>query len=245
MIPKIIHYCWFGGNEKNQKVMKCINSWKTYLPDYTLVEWNENNCNINILPYVKQAYDNGKYAFVSDYFRLKALYEVGGIYFDTDYELIDSIKNILEEGNKLITGMESMNDALTAVIAAEPANPLIKELMDSYSSKVFLGNNGEMDLTPINKGFSAILKKNGINIGNNRLQKTESGIVFYPVDVLCGFDVENWHEKTTENTVGIHHMDMSWGTPQMKRHLKLIHSLQGLLGYRLYDKIKKITGTIR
>ena len=239
MIPKIVHYCWFGGKEKSKNVQKCIDSWRTFLPDYRLMEWNEGNCCIDVIPYVRQAYNNNKYAFVSDYFRLKALFELGGVYFDTDYEIVRPMDEILNEGSSLITGMESINNALTAFIASEPFNPTIKELMDSYLDRSFLFDNGDMDLTPINKEFSALLKKNGVDISDNRLQKLESGIIFYPINILCGFDVDNWHELVDENTVGVHHMGTSWATPQMKRHILIIHSIQTLLGYEIYDNVRK------
>ena len=177
MIPKIVHYCWFGGKEKSKNVQKCIDSWRVFLPDYSLIEWNETNCCIDDIPYVRQAYDNNKYAFVSDYFRLKALFELGGIYFDTDYEIVKPIDDILNEGSNLITGMESINNVLTAFIASEPGNLIIKELMDSYLDRSFLLDNGDMDLTPINKEFSVLLNKNGVDISDNRLQKVE--VVFF------------------------------------------------------------------
>ena len=111
--------------------------------------------------------------------------------------------------------------------------------MDSYLDRSFLLDNGDMDLTPINKEFSVLLKKNGVDISDNRLQKLESGVIFYPINILCGFDVVNWHERVDVHTVGVHHMGTSWATPQMKRHIQIIHSIQNLLGYDLYDIAKK------
>ena len=106
MIPKIIHYCWFGGNDKLESVMKCIESWKKYLPDYEIMEWNESNFNIKKAnQYVREAYDNKKWAFVTDYVRLIALYENGGIYFDTDVEVFKSFDSLLSE--KAFFGFES------------------------------------------------------------------------------------------------------------------------------------------
>ena len=96
-IPKIIHYCWFGRGEKPEIVKRCINSWKENLKDYEIIEWNENNFDININNYVKEAYENKKYAFVSDYVRVYALYNMGGIYFDTDVEVFKSLDEFLQE----------------------------------------------------------------------------------------------------------------------------------------------------
>lgn len=237
MIPKIIHYCWFGNGMKSEQILKCIDSWNKFFPDYQYIEWNENNCNINEIPYIQQAYEAKKYAFVSDYIRIKALVEYGGIYFDTDYEVIRPIKKLLMKGS-LITGMESKESALTAVIAAESGNALMKEFLETYRERRFIDENSKMDLTPINQGFSAILSKYGVNLTKNELQILPNGIVFYPIEVLCGFDVVNWHEKVTDKTIGIHHMGNSWTTPEMKNHIKRIQIIQKILGYDRYDKLK-------
>ena len=245
MVPKYVHYCWFGKGKKSELSLKCFKSWKRFLPDYTFIEWNEGNCDIDILPYVRQAYDNKKFAFVSDYFRLKALYEYGGIYFDTDYELLKPIDPVLKTKGRLITGLESIDNALTAIIITEAHNPVIKELMDTYQKRQFVDINGQMDLTPINVGFSRILSKYGIDLKKNECQKAGKGIVFYPIEVLCGFDVENWHEKIGNKTIGVHHMGTSWATPEMKKHIHRIHRLQSIMGYSLYDRLKAVIKKIR
>ena len=245
MIPKYIHYCWFGKGKKSELSQKCIISWKKYLPEYTLIEWNEDNCDINVFPYVRQAYENKKYAFVSDFFRLKALYEYGGIYFDTDYELLQPINSILNSNCNMVTGLESMNSALTAIIMTAPHNSIIKELMDSYKKRQFVDKSGHMDLTPINVEFSKLLVENGINLNKNEYQRTESGIEIYPIEILCGFDIENWHEKIGEKTIGVHHMGNSWATPEMKKHIERIHRVQSILGYTLYDKFKNMVKRLR
>lgn len=237
MIPKIIHYCWFGKGEKSAQTVRCINSWHKFFPDYQFMEWTEDNCNITEIPYIQQAYKEKKYAFVSDYIRIKVLKEYGGIYFDTDYEVINSMDNILSIG-RLVTGMESKESVLTAMIAAEKDNNIISEFLTMYKDRKFIDEKGCMDMTPINKGFSSILAKYGVNLSLNELQILESGIVIYPIDVLCGFDVENWHEKITDKTLGVHHMGNSWATPQMKKHIKRIQFLQRILGYERFDKLK-------
>lgn len=239
MIPKIIHYCWFGKREKNSVTKKCIQSWIKFLPDYKLIEWNEENCDIYENMYVIQAYNCKKYAFVSDYFRLKALYEHGGIYFDTDYELIRSIEAILSDGS-FITGMENINSALTAIIAVEPKHPLIESILKTYENRHFLLPNGKMDLTPINEEFSSLLEQYGVDLSKDIFQRLDNGIRFYPIEILCGFDVNNWHEKIGYKTVGVHHMGNSWALPKMKFHIVWIRWTQAFLGYDLYDKIRKI-----
>lgn len=91
MIEKVIHYCWFGGAEKNEIILTCIESWKKFCPDYKIIEWNENNFDINMCDFIKEAYENKKWVFVSDFVRLYVLYNYGGIYLDTDVELMDSL----------------------------------------------------------------------------------------------------------------------------------------------------------
>lgn len=244
MIPKIIHYCWFGKGEKSDLTRNCMASWIKFLPEYKIIEWNEDNTNIaDEIPYVQEAYNSKKYAFVSDYFRLKALYEYGGVYMDTDYECIKPINDILQSGN-FITGFESPGMLLTAFIAVEKHNPIIKEFLDSYRIRHFIEENGSYDLTPINEGFSKLLEKYGVLLDDiNLYQKveipqTDIRIVVYPVDVLCGFDVKTWHEKYTNRTIGVHHMSSSWQPVEMQQYFRRIKLLQRLLGLKLYDFLK-------
>lgn len=240
MIPKIIHYCWFGNSSKGTLAETCIQSWRNFFPEYRFIEWNEKNIDVsNEIPYVRQAYQEKKYAFVSDYIRLKALYEYGGIYFDTDYEVIRSFKDVLADAD-LITGFESKNSILTAMIACNKGNKIIKEFLDQYEERNFIREDGSFDITPINVGFSRILEKYGVDLCQNTLQKKEKEFLIYPIEVLCGFDVEYWHERITDNTHGIHHMSNSWATPAMRTHIKRIKFLQKILGFKNYDKLKNL-----
>lgn len=240
MIPKIIHYCWFGKNQHSLQMQKCRESWKKYLPDYKIIEWNEENFSIpDANCYVREAYERKKYAFVSDYVRIKALIDFGGIYLDTDYELCGDIKGLLKRG-ELITGFESDKSLLTAIIMAEPSHPFLKKFIDTYEDRKFILPNGEMDLTPINVGFSELAQLYGIDLSRNCQQIGKNGFYVYPKEVLCGFDVENWHESVSENTLGVHHMGNTWASPKMKRHIQRIKFWQKVLGYRKYDRIRMI-----
>lgn len=240
MIPKIIHYCWFGKGMPSKEMLRCIDSWKRYLPDYQIIQWNEDNFDvINENEYVREAYHQKKYAFVSDYVRIKVLYDYGGIYFDTDYELCGNISRLLEAGD-FISGFESKNSLLTAIIASKKGHPFLKEFLNTYNYRKFVLKNNELDLTPINIGFSQLAKSYGIELSRDCEQNGKYGFHVYPREILCGFDVENWHECVTKSTIGIHHMDNSWASSEMKKHIKWIKFLQRVLGYKLYDKIGEI-----
>ena len=145
MIPKIIHYCWFGGNPLPEDAQKCIASWKKYCPDYEIREWNEENFDIQSNDYVKEAYEAKKFAFVTDYVRLYALIAYGGIYMDTDVEVVKSLDAFLK--HKAFSGFESSNSIPTRLMASEKDYPLFKTLMDDYENRHFLKEDGSFDMT--------------------------------------------------------------------------------------------------
>lgn len=131
MIPKKIHYIWFGKGEKNERVKHCIESWKKYLPDYEIIEWNEDNFDINYNDFTKSAYENKKWAFVSDVARLWVLYNEGGIYMDTDVEVYKPLDEFLN--NEGFTGFEDVHYPVTATLGAVKGNPVIKMMLDYYN----------------------------------------------------------------------------------------------------------------
>lgn len=170
-IPKIIHYCWFGNNSKPNTIKKCLESWNI-LNEYEIIEWNEKNFDINCNKYVKEAYENKKYAFVSDYVRLKVLFEYGGIYLDTDVEVKKVFDDLLN--NELFLGF--MYDSLigTAVIGSKKNNLIIKELLNQYNNKtlIYEANNGFFTKYLLDK-FSEFRL-------NNKTQELDKGIMIYP-----------------------------------------------------------------
>lgn len=237
-IPKIVHYCWFGNGEKPDNIKAYIETWKAKMPEYTFMEWNEQNFDVeNSIPYVRQAYEAKKYAFVSDYARIQALYQHGGIYFDTDIEVKKPFEEFLED-KSMVLGFESERSLLTAFIAVEKGHPYMKEFLESYKERNFLKEDGSYDMLVINEGFSALMERKGVDLDRNEYQELPGDIVIYPEEYFCGFDVNNWHESITDKTCTVHYMNSSWvsGKQGMKR--KIIYTLQKILGYKNYDRLK-------
>lgn len=241
MIPKIIHYCWFGGNPIPENLQNYINGWKEKLPDYEIIEWNEENFDIaNSIPYVKEAYEAKKYAFVSDYVRLYALKEYGGVYLDTDVEIVKPFEDLLENAS-LVTGFETKDSLITAFIACEQGEKHIVEFVDSYKERNFKISEGEYDLTTINSAFTRLMLKYGLKLDNSR-QSLPGGVEIYPFDVFCGYDIENSVPVVTENTVTIHHFQMSWLKISFWKKVKyriFVRFLMFVLGTERYNKLRK------
>ena len=238
-IPTIVHYCWFGNGEKPDNIKAYIETWKAKMPHYTFIEWNEQNFDVeNSIPYVRQAYEAGKYAFVSDYVRIQALYQFGGVYFDTDVEVKKPFEKLLED-KSMVLGFESAGSLLTAFIAVEKKHPYIGEFLQSYAGRNFLKEDGSYDMSVINDGFSRLMESKGVELSRNEYQELPGNIVVYPEEYFCGFDVNNWHESITDKTCTVHYMNSSWvsGKQEMKR--KVIYTLQKLLGYKNYDRLRE------
>ena len=176
MIPKIVHYCWFGGKEKPKKIQECIRSWYLKLPDYQIIEWNETNFDINALKYTKDAYEAGKYAFVSDVARVKALYEIGGIYLDTDVMVYKNFDEIL--CHECVLGFEQDYYVATSFMACQKGFILMKDFYDLYINHMFYDDNGDIiSGTNVTKLTNLLLKKGLIK--NNEYQILNNSITIY------------------------------------------------------------------
>lgn len=209
MIPKVIHYCWF--NKKKKKnfpplVDKCIKSWKFFLPDYKIICWNEENFDLNTCKFVKEAFEAEKYAFVSDYVRLYVLFKYGGIYLDTDVEIVKSFDTLLN--NKAIAGFKSKKMIDTCVLGTEKNNDIFRELLNKYNNKSFYKKDGSMDLQPNTEFLLDIFKKYNIKM-NNELQKKEQ-ITIYPKEYFSPYEASVGKLNITSNTYAIHWCDGSW-----------------------------------
>ncbi|MDI6530310.1 capsular polysaccharide synthesis protein [Bacillus mycoides] len=222
-IPRIIHYCWFGKGEKPIIVKKCIDSWKENLAGYEIIEWNEDNFDINCNLYVKEAYEYKKFAFVSDYVRVYALYKFGGIYLDTDVEVFKSFDDMLHHDS--FWGFEQENYIATSTIGATKGNVLIKMFLDSYEEKSFIKEDGKYDSLTNVAIISEILKNKGLQL-NGKYQEISGIGAFYPQTYFSPYDYINCRKFITPNTYAMHHFYKSWLPPKarLKSGLKLLAS---------------------
>ncbi len=219
MIPKIIHYCWFGDAPKSKLVHKCVNSWIKHCPEYKLIEWNELNFNISNTPlYVRQAYEAKMWAFVSDYVRLYVLYNYGGIYLDTDVELIKPIDKFLD--HNAFWGFEDEVHISTAVIGSKTNNKWIGYLLSDYDNREFIRNDSTYDLTTnVNIITNKIQEKYKVKLRNSYQEFDD--FVLYTKDFFCPKSYETGMISFSKNTVCIHHFDGSWLTEdEKKKHKK-------------------------
>lgn len=218
MIPKIIHYCWFGRGPLPELAQKCIASWKKYLPDYEIKEWNEDNFDVNIIPYTAEAYKAKKYAFVSDYARFRILYQYGGIYFDTDVEVIRPMDDIIERGNfmgfetdpkpqlKADASEASVNPGLGMGVA--PGLGIIKKMLDYYEGRHFEfipGGIGQLTIVHI---ATEVLRKAGLKQQQGIQQVDDMWI--YPAEYFCPINLKTGRIHVRPNTRTIHHYAGTW-----------------------------------
>ena len=238
MIPKIIHYCWFGHNPLPDLALKCIASWKRYMPDFEIKEWNEDNFNVNMIPYTREAYRLKKYAFVSDFARMWILFHYGGIYFDTDVELIRPIDDILNRGPFM--GIESIKGNVINVapglgLGTEKNHHLYKEVIKWYEQHHYTTWLGDYTGTIV-RIVSDILHKNGLKcIGNYYYG---SDICIYPKDYFCPLDYYTGVLEISPNTRSIHHYDASWKSKKKRTVIDKIKKRLFYMSTRLLETFK-------
>lgn len=218
MIPRIIHYCWFGLGPIPEMAQKCIASWHKYMPDYEYKLWNEDNFDIHCNPYVQEAYESRKFAFVTDYVRLYALYYEGGIYMDTDVEVLKPYDDLLSLTG--FTGYEGSKylPPVTGTIASEAGNEWVKEQLDAYDGIHFLLPDGSMDLTTNTVRISRIMKQGGfIQDGKKKEYK---GMHIFPVEFFCPRQTTG-EILITKDTYCDHHFLGSWSGGKKKKNVLL------------------------
>lgn len=216
MIPKKIHYCWFGRNPKPPLAEKCIASWNRYCGDYEIIEWNEDNYDLSQAPlYVRQAYEAKKWAFVTDYVRLQVVYEQGGIYLDTDVELKKNLDELL--GYQAYFGFESGKHIATGLgFGAVQGCCILKELMEQYSDISFYKDDGSYDTTPCPNRNTEVFLEHGL-IQDDSKQLLDGDILILPTVYLSPYDFLSLDMKRSKDTVSIHWYGASWQSTEEKR----------------------------
>lgn len=237
-IPQIIHYIWFGNNPKSELILKCINSWKEKMPDWEFREWNESNYDINKNAYIKEAYECKKYAFASDYARFDILYKYGGIYLDTDVEMLKPIPKEFLKFNGF-TGIEGNNKiAPGLILAARPKNKIIGEIKEMYDNIHFL-QNGKMNQKTVVSYTTEIFKKYGF-IENGKTQLIANFKIF-SYEYFCAFDFLNRKFHITKNTISIHHYTSTWNQSlKRKMFIKVKKIINNIIGEKNFIKIVTI-----
>ena len=213
MIPKIIHYCWFGGAEKPKSVERCITSWRKLCPGYEILEWNEFNFDYEQLRYCSQAYHAKRWAFVSDYARLKIVLDQGGIYLDTDVELIKPLDDLISLD--AFAGFQDSHNVATGLgFGAVAGHSMVHAMEREYHDLAFIDENGRENLTPCPVFNTDALIRHGLVPDGTR--QLVGGMTILPKEYLCPIDFKTKEMKITENTVSIHHFDSTWYTTPQK-----------------------------
>lgn len=210
MIPKVIHYCWFGGNPLPKYARKCVASWRKFFPDYEIREWNEDNFDVNMIPYTREAYKDGKYAFVSDFARFYTLYHYGGLYFDTDVEVVKSMDDIVARG--AFMGIEQDIDQVVVApglgMGAYAGMDLYKRVIDHYVSLNFAEKSESQISGLVVECTTDCLRQLGF-VCENRLQQV-ADVWIYPNDWFNPLDDATGRMTLTDNTRSIHHYSKTW-----------------------------------
>ncbi len=236
-IPKIIHYCWFGKKTKNELITNCIESWKKYCPDYEIIEWNEENFDVDKFLYTRQAYDLNKYAFVSDVVRFEVLSIYGGIYLDTDVELKGSIDDFLS--NEMFMGYDQRGLIASGLIfGATKGHYILNDILNYYKNNSFIMKNGRADTTTVVTIVSNILKKRGFSLDGRNF--SNGGIALYSCDYFDPYDYENGEMHITKNTKAIHYYAASWKNTKDIQIYKIGLKIKKIIGPKLYAEIAKI-----
>lgn len=214
MIPKIIHYCWFGTKSLPEVEQRCIQSWKKFFPDYKFMFWNELTFDITSSVFARQAYEAKKYAFVSDYVRVKVLEQYGGIYFDTDYEVLKSFDEILGEGYNVV-GFENKSRIGTAFLAFEPHHPIVKDFLSYYDTHPFMDEKGNIDMTANIVVLTDMLLEKGVECIKD-IQIVED-VKVYPREYFYPKKVSEGEFNVFPETMGMHRFSCSWLSDKQKK----------------------------
>lgn len=244
-IPKIIHYVWLGKKEKPDLFYKCLSSWKKYCPDYEIKEWNEDNFDFSDCLFAKQAYEKKKFAFVSDYIRVKVLQMYGGIYLDTDVEIVKCFDELLE--NDFCISFENNCHCSTACILSTKNHPILEQISKLYLSKSFIKPNDQIDSTPNPPLWTYFLKTMfGMKL-NNKKQilhlvngSDKYSVTILPKDYFSPLNYTTKKLKPTFNTFAIHYFNATWFTKKLKLQEKFLKFVYYLFTPYLFACFTKI-----
>ena len=232
MIPQKIQCCWLGSRPLGKLEQSCVASWSRACPDYEIVFWNETNSPVNDNDYVKEAYRMKKWAFVSDYVRLRILSEYGGVYLDTDVELLKPLDRFINQAGFI--GFESRQNVATCVMGCVPGQPFFSWAAREYDKRVFCTADGNCDCTTNTTWLTDILCRRGLR--QNGLTQCVSNITIYPPDVFCPLDLQTGKLRLSEQSAAIHHFAGSWMTPRQRFHTKIAQ----YIGAENTRKLKKL-----
>lgn len=237
-MEKIIHYCWFGGKKLPRKVKQCIKTWKKMLPDYKIKEWNETNFDISVCPFVKEAYENKKWAMVSDYARIYALYNEGGLYLDTDVKILKDVTHILEK--PIVMGYEDSGYVGTAVIyVKEKQNKYVKEILEYYNKiehfnvDMIYNYANPVIITNILKNYESKTDENGLTIFDN-------DIFIYPRDYFYPMSYNYAERIFTKNTCMVHLFNATWTSRGERRTVEIYRHFGPTFGKSINKMIDNI-----
>lgn len=235
---KTIHYFWFGNNPKSELIEKCIASWKKYFPDFEIKEWNESNFDVRQNKYISQAYDAKKFAFVSDFARFKILYEQGGLYFDTDVEVIKPFYDLLS--HEAFAAFETEEFVAPGLVlwVKNPGNSMLSEILETYSNLEFINADGSQNTVTICKYFTDMLRNHGLQKNNGTVQLCGSFSVF-PRDYFCPFDDLTGVMNKTGNTCAIHWYAKSWMNKKDILRNKFTRIIHRYLGVDFFGRFRK------
>jgi mannosyltransferase OCH1-like enzyme len=238
VIPKVIHYCWFGNAKMGRLAQDCIASWRKVLPNYDIIEWNEDNFDVSVNRYCREAYESRKWAFVSDYVRLYVLYKYGGIYMDTDVEVLKPLDQFLKHG--AFSGFEDYEHILTGIIGAQKGSRWIEDQLNHYDNRAFILPNGKLDMTTNVTTITEISKKLHGFVPNGEYQVLAYDTHIYPSEWFCPLSYADGTLRVTKNTFTIHYFDGSWQTNYQKFKLKDRRWILNNLGETALDTVVKI-----
>ncbi|MBR6531892.1 MAG: glycosyl transferase [Clostridia bacterium] len=234
-MKKTIHYCWFGRGEKPKLVKKCIESWKKNLPDYRLIEWNEDNFDISKNRFVAEAYSDRNFAFVSDYVRAFVLYNYGGIYMDTDVEVLGNFDRFLDD--KVFLGFEEGNFVATCVMGVEKGHPLMKKYLDHYENMTYFNEDGTKYTDTNVVLLTKLLEERGL-VRNNE-QQMVGDISIYPRTLFSPYDYINGISYITDDSVAIHHFAQLWLPVNVRIKTEVKRALIRVIGGENMKKLRK------